>query len=475
MFRFHGLAIGVMACLAVSGGVFAQSGEGPLDVYEGRYEYVGDTTLLIAAGPHAERLYAVISGARYPLEPDRDDVFLNSGGQEVHFVRNRAGAVTGYRVLESQPLETNRLFHMLDSTERYPEAAWTGRPDGAPDTYAYRAPDTLDDGLATAELANGDPLRERVSALAQSVYDDEWPYLHSALVYRDGALVFEEYFYQYDRDTRHQMRSATKTLVALLVGAAIDRGAIASVDVEVLPYFDAYDALENVDDRKRAITLDDLLSMRSGLACDDWDPGSPGNEVLMGQSDDWVRFVLDLPMSRQPGSEAAYCSGNVILAGRMVEMAVGMPLVEFADEVLFAPLGITDYDWDFSPDRSNTDNFCQAWLRPRDMMKIGVMIANDGVFDGDRVLPADWIGRMTSAHSDIDGTPYGYFWWGRYLFADGVRHETPQASGNGGQKIIHLDALDTVIVLTAGNYNAASHTNDLLAQYLLAGLAGENP
>ena len=102
--------------------------------------------------------------------------------------------------------------------------------------------------------------------------------MHSVLLYLHGALVFEHYFYEYDRSTRHQLRSATKTLMALLAGAAVDRGLIPSLDAPVLPYFSEYRDLRNVDDKKRAISIRDLLAMQSGFACNDDDDASPGNE-----------------------------------------------------------------------------------------------------------------------------------------------------------------------------------------------------
>lgn len=306
-------------------------------------------------------------------------------------------------------------------TKRLPASIWHAKPENAPDPYVYRAPEDLDDGINVDSLKTGDPLLDSLSAMTTQVYAETFPGLQSALVYKSGVLVFEEYFYEFNRDTPHQQRSATKTLMALLAGAAID---------------------------------------------------SVGNESKMVQTDDWARFILDLPMTAAPGTTGSYCSGNVVLVGKIIERATGKPLKEFADEVLFKPLGIKNFEWDFRPDLSSANNFIQAWLRPRDMLKIGILISDNGVWDGTQIISKDWISELTARQSEIGDTPYGYFFWRRYLFKDGKRYETPQSSGNGGQKTILLKKYDAIIVFTGGGYNQQSHTKDLLSEYILEGIAG---
>jgi len=441
-----------------------------LSDYEGLYEYEHGSSLIMVHGPKNRLLFASINDARYPLRPARKDVFLNAGDVEVVFVRGDNGEVIGYRENKAAILENNPLFKMLDRTKRLPASIWHAKPESAPDPYAYRAPEDLDDGIDVDSLKAGDPLLDSLSAMTTQVYAETFPGLQSALVYKSGTLVFEEYFYEFNRDVPHQQRSATKTLMALLAGAAIDSGAISSIEEKIMPYFDQYSDLTNVDDRKRAITIGNLLSMQSGFDCNDWGD-SIGNESKMVQTDDWARFILDLPMTATPGTTGSYCSGNVVLVGKIIEKATGKPLKEFADDVLFKPLGIKNYEWDFRPDLSNANNFIQAWLRPRDMMKIGILISDDGIWNGEQIISKDWISELTARQSEIGDTPYGYFFWRRYLFKDGKRYEIPQASGNGGQKTILLKKYNAIIVFTGGGYNQQSHTNDLLYEYILAGIA----
>jgi CubicO group peptidase (beta-lactamase class C family) len=438
--------------------------------YEGRYQDRPDSTLVIAMRPRDHALFAVINDARYPLRAVRPDVYLDPTGSEVRFVRDDDGRVIGYRVGSAAAVTQSPLHRLLDASVRLPKNAWQARPLDAPADYVYAPPPDENDGLVVASLPSGSQLRDKLTALTNAIYHDQFPNLHSVLLYLHGALVFEHYFSEYDRGTRHQLRSATKTLMALLAGAAVDRGLIPSLDAPVLPYFSEYRNLQNVDDNKRAISIRDLLAMQSGLACDDHDDASPGNETRMYKSDDWARFVLNLPMAAAPGAHASYCSGNVILVGRIIEKVSHQSIRNFTQSVLFAPLGIDDFAWDFRPDHSHADNFAQAWLRPRDMVKIGVLILNHGVWRGHQVISKAWIDQMTRKQSEIGETPYGFFWWKRYINLPTGRLETPQASGNGGQKIVILRDQDAVLVLTGGNYNNESATNDIIARYIAPAL-----
>lgn len=441
-----------------------------LSDYEGSYEYEHGSSLIMVQGPKHKLLFASINGARYPLRPARKDVFLNAGDVEVIFVRDDNDQIIGYRENKAIILEDNPFFKLLDRSKRLPASIWHAKPANMPDTYVYRAPDNLGDGITVASLTVNDPLLDSLTAMTTQVYSEAFPGLESVLVYKNGALVFEEYFYNFNRDALHQQRSATKTLMALLAGAAIDSGVIPSIDEKIMPYFDQYINLANDDERKRAITIRNLLSMQSGFDCNDW-ADSAGNESNMVQTNDWARFILDLPMAATPGTTGSYCSGNVVLVGKIIERATGKPLKAFADDVLFNPLGIKDYEWDFRADLSNANNFIQAWLRPRDMLKIGMLISDDGVWDGKRIISKDWISELTAQQSRIGNTSYGYFFWRRYLIKDGKRYEIPQSSGNGGQKTILLKKYEAIVVFTGGGYNQQSHSNDLLSKYILASFA----
>ena len=147
-----------------------------------------------------------------------------------------------------------------------------------------------------------------------------------------------------------------------------------------------------MDARKRAITIRHLLDMRSGLECNDWNSASRGNEERMYDTRDWVGFILDLPMANDPGTVASYCTGGVIVLGQVISWRSGMALDAYAAAYLFAPLGIQQSSWRKAPDGSATGGGGLK-LRPRDAARFGQLYLNGGVWNGARVVPADWVTR----------------------------------------------------------------------------------
>ncbi|HEX8326292.1 MAG TPA: serine hydrolase domain-containing protein, partial [Hymenobacter sp.] len=317
----------------------------PLNEYLGTYEYkkpYGTLQLL----PKDSLLLAVIDEAEYPLRRIKRDVFLNAGNDTIPFRRDAAGAVTGFA-------EAGIFYKRLSlATAKSPASLFARRlPDGSRPRYTYQPPAATADGLPTASLAsmglNPAPLQTMVQAL---VDEQQYPGVHSVLLWHRGKLVLEEYFYGYDRDKLQQLRSASKSFVSALVGAAVQRQAIKGEQDRVLPYF-KYPGYANPDPRKQDWTVQDFLTMRTGLDCNDNDGGkSAGNEEKMYPQPDWVKFVLDLPLTSDPGKQGSYCSGAVAVLGKAVENATGQPLPQFAEANLFKPLGISNYRWNYRLD-----------------------------------------------------------------------------------------------------------------------------
>jgi CubicO group peptidase (beta-lactamase class C family) len=144
-----------------------------------------------------------------------------------------------------------------------------------------------------------------------------------------------------------------------------------------------------------------------------------------------------------------------------------MSLESFANTYLFAPMDIAHVTWAFRPDRSSAETFGQLSLRPRDMLKMGLMFQNQGRWGGRQVVPAAWVAASTSTRSSVDETDYGYLWWRPYLNVPGGRHDAIMATGNGGQKLYIWPELNLVVVMTGGNYNANSPSNALLIRHIL--------
>ena len=438
-----------------------------LSEFEGVYDYRDGLTVAIAG--INDRLFAIIGDAKYPLRPSTRDTFTNGSGDRIPFARDEAGRVIAFtergdrfrRKSSIVPVEARAL---LDPWPRL---------GGKPGPYRYAAPPPLDGVRAdTADPARFSP--DLATRLVNGVIDGTYSDVHSILVYDKYALRLEEYFYGYDRNRSHQMRSLTKSVVSLLAGIAVDRGMIRANE-PILARL-GYATYANPDPRKARITLLDLLSNQSGLACDDHDGNSPGHEVKLYESDDWPKVFVDLPMIADPGTVGRYCSGGFFTVGRILERVTGKPLPEFADEVLFAPLGMRrdQWKWNFTLNRSQRNEFGQLYLRPRDMLKLGVLIQQRGAWQNQQIVSAAWIGKATSRLSRVDDSDYGLGIWHRWYNvptnAGDRRVDTIMLSGNGGQKVYVVPSLELIVVFTGGAFNSESPVNGMMALVLLPAL-----
>jgi len=431
---------------------------------EGRYKYLNGASIHFAGSPRDGVLYAILDEAKYPLKRVSERVFADRDGSRVVFERGESGRVSGYRF--HQKNATN--FFPRISDEQVPDTMWFARrlPGNAPYRFTASVPPDLKDGLDVGSLQDAGLDVALIGTMVEQIANETHKNVDGVLLLKNGKLVLEEYFYQYDRDKLHQLRSATKSVVSGLVGIALDKKLITSQDAKVLPFFPEYE-IKNFTADKRAITLEHLLSCNSGLACEDGNQTSLGEEQKMNASPDWAQFILDLPMVEPPGKSGRYCTGGVILLGRIVEKASGKPLPDFAAENLFGKLGITNYRWNFKPDRSSFDDACQLHMRPRDMAKLGLLYMNEGQWKGSRVISREWVKASLSKHSVVRDTDYGYLWWRQWLNVNGTRVAGVTAKGNGGQRIYLWPSLDLLVVITGGNYNEQSPSDEIQIKYIL--------
>jgi hypothetical protein len=259
----------------------------PLTDFVGTYTYQGATIEIIAP----DGLVAVLDGGKYPLRRKTADVFVNGGGADVTFHRGPDGVVTA---VEDNTGLNRRLSAQVSARAK---AAFQPQPPGSP-PYRYRAPRNLRDGIPVGDVAKSDLGAEAAGGIVAGILDKTWGDVDSVLIFQGGKLVLEEYFYGYDRDTPHQLRSATKSVVGAVVGAAVANGAV-TLDKPVLPRL-GYPTVANPDPRKSAITLRHLLTLQSGLDCDDHVAGSPGGENQLYDTPDWIRVMVDLKMVEYP-------------------------------------------------------------------------------------------------------------------------------------------------------------------------------
>ncbi len=435
----------------------------PLLEYQGIYEYHQNSRVEIAATPRdTTMLWAIIGVAKYPLHRKVADTFMNVVNDEVVFIRDSAGKVDGFREDGS-----SEVMKLITAHVHFPPEMWYPRLDMQGKPYVYQKPRDLHDGLVPGDI-DDTPLNKRLlEQMINDILDEKYEDIHSILILYDGRLVAEEYFYGYAADSLHQMRSATKSYVSMLTGIAIDEGYLSGTGAKVYDFFDEYPSFQNPSPMKDRITIRDLLTQTSGWACDDWDMDSPGNENTMGQQGDWVKFILDLPVDHQPGDTARYCSGGVIITGRIIEKTSGDDLKQFAGNYLFGPMGITDYKWDFKPDSSSAGTFCQLYLRPRDVAKCMLMVQDHGRWQGRQIVPESWLKESLSPNSSLDDTDYGYLWWLPYLYCEGKRFDAILATGNGGQKAYIWKDLNLITIFTGGNYNRDSGVAKLMVKYIL--------
>jgi CubicO group peptidase (beta-lactamase class C family) len=434
-----------------------------LKEYEGLYTYSNPSTLSMAASDYDTTLYAVLDEAKYPLRFISPDTFENSTKDLVIFQRNKNGKIEGYRV-NGEPFsrlkDDSTIYHWIPRKELFSQ----------PDQYTYQIPEEKNDGIPVGDLKQAFQNPEAIISMVRETIKGKYPDVHSILIYKDGKLVLEEYFYEYDADKPHQLRSASKSFIGTLMGIAIDQGKIKSENEKLIPLFrGTYDTIKNMDDRKARITIKDFLTYRHGMDCNDEDPETKGHEEKMMKSPDWIQFTLDLPMVEEPGKRSAYCTACAQTIGKLVELKVGTPLVEYADKNLFAPLGITNYKWRFSPDPSSEGTFNQMYLRPRDMLKLGMMYHHNGKWDGQQIVSENWI-KKTFEKDDVE---FGYLWRHKAFDVDGKVYNSYLATGNGGQKINIWPEQNMITVFTGGNYNAyavygrQTPPNEMIPEFIL--------
>jgi CubicO group peptidase (beta-lactamase class C family) len=293
--------------------------------------------------------------------------------------------------------------------------------------------------------------------------------IHAVLVARSGKLVFERYFkgsdeipsrlygsrvedVTFDADTLHNVKSVSKSVVSLVVGIAIDRGLIGSVNEPIFSFFPELSDLRTPE--KDRIQLLHALTMSMGL---EWVEATPAtgdennDEARMHRARDACRYVLGLAVTAPAGQEFFYNTGALALVSAIIRKATGRPLDEFARETLFEPLGITAIEWQRY--KGDTDAGGGLRMRPRDMAKIGQFVLAGGRWNDRQIVSKAWIETSTATKlKATDDQLYGYLWWLGRSGLNGREIHWIGALGRGGQSIRVVPELDLVVAVTAGHY-----------------------
>ncbi|HJR53600.1 MAG TPA: serine hydrolase [Gemmatimonadota bacterium] len=329
-----------------------------------------------------------------------------------------------------------------------------------PQPYAYQPPLARDDGWTPGTLEEAGIDRAAAERFVQVLLDMPMdslgvPLIHGLLIARHGKLVLEEYFHGEHRDRLHETRSAAKSVTATLVGAVIQAGEPLEVSTPVYQVMNDGAFPAELEPRKRAMTLEHLLTMSSGYYCDDSDPEAPGREDGMWDRDepDFVGYTLAVPMAFAPGDTAIYCSANPNLALGMVARATGeFPLYLF-DRLLARPMRIDRYGWITDPG-GNLYGGGGVHFLPRDFLKFGQLMLDDGTWQGRRILSSSFVERASSPLYRMGERGYGYLWWRADMPYGQGTVSTFSALGAGGQNLTVVPALDLVIAVFGGNYSS---------------------
>ena len=332
---------------------------------------------------------------------------------------------------------------------------------------------------------------DSLSSFSNKLKGGELGYIDGMLVIRNGKIIFEEEYsnnydslfeitntkpgkynyydpvwHPYYKNTElHTMQSVSKSFTAAAIGIAIKNGTIKGLDVKIMEYFDGFES-SNPDPRRKEITIQDVLTMTTGILWDELSmpyTDTSSSCVQMEASQDWVKHVLDQPMAFNPGLKWEYSSGATMLLSKIMTQATGQDLAEFVEENLFRKLGIQNYFWKHTP-KGHTDAEGGLYLTPRDLAKFGYLYLNNGVWDGKLLLPDNWVQNNLAKPLDTiwPSFKYGHQWW---LIPYGENKITMLASGLGGQRMLVIPEFNIVAVFTGWNVYDTSALNSWMAMH----------
>jgi len=334
-----------------------------------------------------------------------------------------------------------------------------------------------EEGITIAAMDNAEFDPTIINKIDTAVTNGTYPNIHSLLIVKSGKLVYEKYWPGKDqswgedlgirnqgKDSLHDIRSISKSIVSACIGIAIQQGKIKSVDQRVFDFFPEYAKLDTGS--ISSLTIKHLLTMSSGLKWNEDVPydNSENSEIKMIRSANQVEYVLSQPLDHPPGQEWKYNGGTTQLLAAIIQKTTGKNIHEFAKEYLFQPLGIDRTEWIRYPGTDLPAAASALRLRSRDLLKFGLLYKNNGKWNDKNILPAQWIEESFQSHvSRPSGGGYGYQFW---TWQDSLNNKPVSfvaCIGNGDQRILFDKANDLIIVTTAGNYNKWDIENNAYA------------
>ncbi len=367
--------------------------------------------------------------------------------------------------------------------------------------YTYRPPDNINDGFEVGFLEEVNIKPGLIVRAANKIYEGKYKEVHSMLIFRNGKLVFEEYFqghdYKWDapyhhgewvtwnRDMLHDIMSASKSIVSACIGIAIDHGFIESVHKSVFDYLPEHQHLNTGG--KEKITIEHLLTMTSGLEWREWSaPYSSVANPCIGiwfQEKDPITYILEKPLINEPGTSFNYSTGNMHVLGEIIRNTSNLTINEFSREYLFEPLGIDTCNW-YLKYNNGVYEANSMKIKPRAMMKFGVTFMDNGIWKGNQIISGQWVEKSAAPFAgnhgiNVPGEPsgrlgYSYTWWTKEYSGKAKRIHMFSASGFGGQHIIVLPEVNTVVVFTGGNFLSKRPPFKILEKYIIPAINYKN-
>ncbi|MEK6781695.1 MAG: serine hydrolase [Bacteroidota bacterium] len=336
-------------------------------------------------------------------------------------------------------------------------------------TYTYQPPPQEEDGITCSTVSNQHINATAIDSLIERIADGHYTDIHSILVARHNQLVLEEYFYRYDRNYVYNIQSATKSVVSALIGISLEKGEIKNVKETLCANLPGYETWACTAANKD-LTLHQLLTMSTGIPWDEQTYDYMDNRnSLSNAANEKDQFVhlLSLPRVASATPVFAYNSLNHILINAVLRNATHLENKEELETRLLQPLGI---EKSYISEPSPMGAIGDIGLRPRDMLKFGLLYLNDGVWNGQRVVPTHWVRESTSTKIHPRSTVgYGYFWWTKDFQWKGKMVSSFFAWGYGGQYIFVIPEVRLVIVMSGSKWTtdpesqAMEIVNEILA------------
>lgn len=338
--------------------------------------------------------------------------------------------------------------------------------------YAQRSPVP---NLPSASYEEAGFNRDSMNVLIEKIDNFQHKDFIGLVVIKDNKLVTEWYFNTFWRNHILDIRSAGKSITSLLLGVAMKEGLVESLDQDVYSFFPK-EKYPSIHEDYKKVKISHLLDMASGLDADTDDGQTPGNAGQWIGSNEWLQYLLTVPLENKPGEQWVYADINAALVGAIIEEKSGMSLRDFAKQKVFDPLGIKEFYW-YTNAANQTVAAGTLYLSTLDFAKLGTLVANQGKWGNEQIVQADYIQKLL-ARNAFDLTDYwsltdsyGMLWYKKQRTINGRKFDYLWASGRGGNHLVVVPEENMTIALTSTAYGpryAHARAYDVLGKVLSA-------